>query len=420
MTKAQLKQAIPTSLKTTLRSLKYRNFRLFFAGQSISLIGTWIQRIAMPWLVYDITHSVVLLGVVGFAAQIPTFLLTSIAGVFTDRHNRYHILIITQILSMVQALALAALFFAGMLHVWHIVALSIFLGIVNAFDTPTRQAFLIEMVDKKQDLPNAIALNSTMVNGARLIGPSIAGILIAVAGEGTCFLINGLSYLMVIVSLLYMHIVPREIKRTNKNVLHELKEGFQYTFSNKPIRNVILLLGVISLMGMPYTVLMPVFAREIYHGGPHTFGFLMGAAGLGALAGAIYLASRQSAKGLDRMIPFFASLFGLGLITFAISRIFPLSLLLLVFAGMGMMLHMASSNTIVQTLVEDNKRGRVMSIYTMAFLGMMPFGSLLAGSLAKLIGAPGTLIFGGIVCIIGAMVYYFFQNKKQKGSAIEE
>ena len=391
--------------KLIFRSLHYRNYRLFFGGQSISLIGTWIQRIAMPWLVYDLSHSVVLLGVVGFASQIPTFLLASFAGVIVDRSNRYHILIATQVLAMLQALALASLFFIDVLQVWHIIVLSVILGFINAFDVPARQSFLVEMVERKEDLGNAIALNSSMVNGARLLGPSIAGVLIAVAGEGTCFLINGLSYIVVIVSLLQMKVVPKEkIKKTTK-VIHELAEGFKYTFGFIPIKSIILLLAVISLMGMSYSVLMPVFAKEILHGNSHTFGFLMGGSGLGALTGALYLASRRNAAGLEKLIPISAVFFGLGLIALSFSRAFWLSLVMMIATGLGMMLVMASSNTVIQTIVDDNKRGRVMSIYAMAFMGTAPFGSLLSGGLAKIIGTPLTLAIGGAVCILGALFY---------------
>lgn len=392
-------------LKHTFRSLRYRNFRLFFGGQSISLVGTWIQRIAMPWLVYDLSHSVVLLGIVGFAGQIPTFLLASFAGVIIDRHNRYRILIATQVLAMIQALVLAVLVFTGAIQIWHILALSIMLGLINAFDSPTRQSFMIEMVDGKENLSNAIALNSSMVNGARLLGPSIAGILISITGEATCFLINGLSYFVVIFSLLQMRVKPKTIARKSTKVWSELKEGFRYTFGFKPIKYIISLLALVSLMGMPFSVLMPVFAKEILHGDSHTFGFLMGASGLGALSGALYLASRKNAAGLEKLIPFSAVVFGSGLILLAASRIFWLATLVMVLTGAGMMLVMASSNTVIQSVIDDSKRGRVMSFYAMAFMGTAPFGSLLAGSLAKIIGTPLTLAMGGASCIIGAVFY---------------
>jgi len=395
----------PVGLKIIFRSFQYRNYRLFFSGQSISLIGTWIQRIATPWLVYNLTGSAFLLGVVGFAGQIPTFVIAPFAGVLTDRWNRYHILIATQIAAMIQALILAFLYFTGTIEVWHIILLSIFLGFVNAFDIPARQSFVIEMVEKKEDLGNAIALNSSMVNGARLLGPSIAGMLIAFTGEGICFLLNGLSYLFVIVSLLFMKVAPRKINNKNTSVLTELKEGFNYAIGFTPIRYIILLLALVSLMGMPYTILMPVFAKEILHGGSHTFGFLMGASGLGALTGALYLASRKSVLGLGKIIPLAAGIFGFGLITFSLSRYFLLSLILMIITGLGMMLEMASSNTLLQTIVDDDKRGRVMSFYTMAFMGTAPFGSLLAGWLANIIGTPNTILVGGIFCILGALIF---------------
>ncbi len=395
----------PIGLKLIFRSFQYRNYRLFFSGQSISLIGTWIQRIATPWLVYNLTGSAFLLGVVGFAGQIPTFVIAPFAGVLTDRWNRYHILIATQIAAMIQALILAFLYFTGTIEVWHILLLSIFLGIVNAFDIPARQSFVIEMVEKKEDLGNAIALNSSMVNGARLLGPSIAGMLIAFTGEGICFLLNGLSYLFVIISLLFMKIAPRKINNKNTSVFKELKEGFDYAIGFAPIKYIILLLGLVSLMGMPYTILMPVFAKEILHGSSHTFGFLMGASGLGALIGALYLASRKSVFGIGKIIPLAAGIFGFGLITFSLSRFFLLSLMLMIITGLGMMLEMASSNTLLQTIVDDDKRGRVMSFYTMAFMGTAPFGSILAGGLANIIGTPNTILIGGISCILGALVF---------------
>jgi MFS family permease len=394
-----------TGLKTTFRSLKYRNYRLFFAGQGVSLIGTWIQRIAMPWLVYDLTKSVLLLGIVGFVGQIPTFLLSPYAGVLTDRWNRFNIMVTTQVLAMIQAAILTWLVFNGSIQVWHIILLSGILGCINAFDIPARQSFVIQMVEKKEDLSNAIALNSSMVNGARLLGPSIAGILIAVTGEGVCFLLNTISYIFVLWSLMLMKVAPVEKKNDRKPVIKEFLEGFSYTFGFAPIKYIILLLALVSLMGMPYSVLMPVFAKEILHGGSHTFGFLMGASGLGALTGALYLASRKSTTGLEKIIPLAAAIFGGGLIMFSFSRYFPLSIALMVITGLGMMLQMAASNTMLQTLVDDDRRGRVMSFYTMAFMGTAPFGSLLGGSLAKIIGAPNTLLIGGVTCVLGAIFF---------------
>lgn len=394
-------------LRSMFRSFQYRNYRLFFSGQSISLIGTWIQRLATPWLVYHLTNSPFLLGLVGFAGQIPTFIIAPFAGVLTDRWNKYHIMIVTQVCAMIQALMLALLYFAGNIQVWQIVLLNIFIGLINAFDVPARQSFIVEMVEKREDLGNAIALNSSMVNGARLLGPSIAGILIALTGEGICFLINGLSYIFVIASLLMMKVKTKEKKRKDTHVIIELREGFKYAFGFPPIRYIIFLLALVSLMGMSYTVLMPVFAKEILHGGSHTFGFLMGASGLGALTSAFYLAYRKSTIGLVRLVPLAAALFGLGLVAFSFSRFQPLSIMLMLITGLGMMMQMAASNTILQTIVDDDKRGRVMSFYAMAFMGTAPFGSILAGSLAKYIGTPHAILIGGLACIAGAVAFSY-------------
>lgn len=391
--------------KTAIRALENRNFRVFFTGQIVSLVGTWMQRIALAWLVYRLTNSAFLLGAVGFAGQIPTFLLAPVAGVFADRLNRRGVLIVTQSLAMAQALILSALVLTGTLAIWHIFVLSMFLGVVNAWDTPVRQAFIVEMVEKKEDLSNAIALNSSMVNSARLLGPSLAGILISAVGEGMCFLLNGISYLAVIAALACMKIPPRDSARKRSGVWSGLTEGFSYAFGFVPIRSVLLLLALVSLMGMPYTVLMPVFAKDVLHGGPHTLGFLMGASGVGALGGALYLASRKSVLGLGKFIPLAVALFGMGLIAFSRSRLLPLSMLLMLATGFGMIVEMAASNTVLQTIVEDDKRGRIMSFFTMAFMGMTPFGSLLSGFLAGIIGAQNTLLLGGTACLIGAAVF---------------
>jgi len=392
-------------VKIVFRSLKYRNYRLFFSGQSISLIGTWMQRIALPWLVYQMTGSALLLGVVGFAGQIPAFLLSPIAGVLTDRWNRYHVLLVTQIISMIQAIILAWLCLTGLIQIWHIIVLSTALGCINAFDIPSRQSFVIDMVEKKEDLGNAIALNSLMFNGARLIGPSIAGIMLASTSEGFCFLINAVSYMFVIISLLMMKIRIKEVRKKKSEILIELKEGLNYIFGFPPIKHLILLLGISSLMGMSYSVLMPVFAKEILHGGSNTYGFLMGAAGFGALLGALFLASRDTVLKLGRIIPAAAIIFGSGLVLLSFSRIFPISLVLMIFIGLGLMLLAASSNTVLQTITDDDKRGRVMSFYTMAIMGTAPFGSLMAGWLAKAIGTPVTILAGGIATIIGALFF---------------
>jgi MFS family permease len=326
--------------------------------------------------------------------------------VVTDKYSKYKVLLATQILSLIQALILAVLALVGVIQIWHIVLLSIVLGCINAFDVPSRHSFVIEMVKKKEDLGNAIALNSMMFNGARLIGPSIAGIMLATTGEGICFLINAISYIFVVVSLLLMHVQKKEEKQKAGNLLNDMKEGFNYTFGFPPIKHILILLAVGSLMGSSYQVLMPVFAKEVLHGGSGTFGFLMGAAGSGALVGALYLASRESLIKLGRIIPAATGLFGAGLVALSFSRYFPVSLLLMVIIGVGMMLHTASSNTIIQTITDDDKRGRVMSFYTIAIMGTAPFGSLLAGSMAKIIGTPYTILIGGISCMIGAFYFY--------------
>lgn len=395
------------------RALRHRNYRLFFGGQTISLIGTWMQQIAMSWLVYRLTNSALLLGIVGFVGQIPTFLLTPLAGVIADRYNRHRILIATQALAMLQALVLSILVLTKSIAVWHILALSLFMGLVNSFDIPVRQAFTIEMIENKENLSNAIALNSSMVNVARLIGPSAAGIIIAVLGEGICFLLNAVSYVAVIVSLLAMRIVPRDIRPSSNHVWHDLKEGFIYAVNFTPIKTILILLSLVSLMGMPYQVLMPIFARDIFHGGPKTLGFLMAMSGVGALIGAIYLAGRKSVIGLGKIIAVASALFGSGIVVFSFSRVLWFSMLVICVASFAMMIQMAASNTVLQTIVEEDKRGRIMSFYTMAFMGMAPFGSLLAGGLAHKIGAPYTLAFGGICCIIGAFIFIFTKKSLQ-------
>lgn len=388
------------------RALKNRNYKLFFSGQGISMIGTWMTRVATSWLVYKLTGSALLLGVAGFAGQIPSFLLAPFAGVLIDRWNRHRVLVVTQVLAMVQSAALAVLALTGLIKIWHVIALSIFQGLINAFDMPARQSFVVEMVEKREDLPNAIALNSSLVNGARLLGPSIGGVIIAAVGEGWCFAIDAFSYLAVIASLLAMRLVPHVVAAAKEtNIFGQLREGFSYVAGFMPIRNILLLLAFVSLVGMPYTVLMPIFANEILHGGPNTLGLLMAASGVGALSGAIFLAARRSIVGLGRFVPGMAALFGAGLIAFSFSRMIWLSLILMVVTGLGFMVQMAVSNTLIQTIVDEDKRGRVMSFYTMAFMGTAPFGSLLAGTLAERIGAPNTLLIGGTGCILGAALF---------------
>ncbi len=392
-------------LKSLFRALAHRNYRLFYFGQSISLIGTWMQQIAMSWLVYRLTESAFLLGVVGFTTRIPTLVIAPFGGLLADRWNRHRMVVVTQILSMVQALVLAFLVLTGSIAVWHVIVLSLFLGFINALDIPIRQAFVVDMIENRQDLGNAIALNSSIVNGARLLGPSIAGVLIAALGEGMCFLLNGLSFIAVIWALLAMEITPKKREVSPSHFLVDLKEGFSYAFGFPPIRSLLLLLALVSMMGMPYAVLMPIFAEKVLRGGPQALGFLLGATGVGALAGTFYLASRRTVLGLGRVIVIATNLFGIGLIAFSFSRLFWLSVLFMLLVGFGMIVQMASTNTILQTVVDEDKRGRVMSFYTMAFMGMVPFGSLLSGTLADRIGAPDTIMIGGIACILGSLLF---------------
>ncbi|HEX6927572.1 MAG TPA: MFS transporter [Longimicrobiaceae bacterium] len=388
-----------------LRAFRHRNYRLFFIGQGTSLIGTWINRVAMSWLVYRLTGSAALLGFVGFAGQIPSFFLGPFAGVWVDRLDRYRVLLATQAAAMLQSSVLALLALSGAIEVWHIVVLALVQGVINAFDTPARQSFVVEMVEGPEDLPNAIALNSSMFNAARLIGPSVAGILVAMVGEGWCFAIDALSYVAVIGSLLAMKLVRRSLPERGKQVLEELREGFVYAFGLPPLRAILLLLALVSFTGLPYVVLMPVMAGEVLGGGANTLGWLMSAAGVGALTAALFLAARRGVLGLGRLVPIAATTFGLGLCAFSLSRSLPLSLLCLTLVGAGWMIQSASSNTILQTLVREEMRGRVMAFYGMAILGTTPFGSLAEGALAARIGVPWTLFLGGSICVLGALVF---------------
>ncbi len=394
-----------TGLRHLFRALYSRNFRLFISGQLVSLIGTWMQQMAMSWLVYRLTHSALLLGMVAFLSQGPGFVIAPFAGIMADRFNRHKILILTQALSMAQALALAYLSFSGHIQVWQVLYLSVFMGIVTGVDIPVRQAFVVDMLDKPEYLSNAVSLNSSVFNGTRLIGPAIAGIAIASVGEGWCFLLNGLSYIAVILALLSMRLKPHYRAEHQNGYLASIRKGFAYAYRFPPMRAILLLIALVSLVGLPYSVLMPVFARDVLHGDAQTLGYLMGAVGTGALTGAVYLAARPSVLGLGRLIPIAAGVFGSALICFSFSRSLWLSLVLLFFLGLGMMVQLASSNIMLQTLADDAMRGRVMSLYTMAFLGMTPFGSLLVGSCANHIGVGHTLLLGGAICIVGAGVF---------------
>jgi MFS family permease len=393
-----------TKLPAIFRALKHRNFQLFFAGQMISLTGTWMQMVAQSWLVYRITGSVALLGLIGFAGQIPVFLLTAFGGAIADKYDRRRILIATQICSMFSASMLAALTLTETIQVWHLFVFAVFGGIVNAFDIPARQSFVVDMVGK-EDLLNAIALNSSMFNGARIVGPAIAGIVVAAVGEGWCFFANAVSYTAVIAGLLLMRVAQKEIVQSDASALEKIKEGFTFVARTAPIRALLLLLGLVSLMGMPYAVLMPIFADQILNGGVRGLGILMGASGTGALIAALVLAARKSIRGLGRWVALASGAFGAFIILFSQSRSFWLSAALLVPAGFSMMLQMSASNTLVQSMVPDDLRGRVMAVYSMMFMGMAPLGALMAGALAEIVGAPLTVALGGAVCILGAIAF---------------
>jgi len=391
-------------LALAVRALRHRNFQLFFGGQLISLIGTWMQTVAQSWLVYRMTGSALLLGAVGFASQIPVFIMAPIGGIVADRHNRHRVVIATQTASMILAGILAELTLTHRVQVWHIMLLAAGLGVVNAFDIPARQAFLIDMVGR-EDLMNAIALNSSMFNGARIIGPAVAGILVASIGEGWCFFANAVSYIAVIAGLLLMRIARPAKLATEGSPLENILEGFAFARNTLPIRAILLLLALVSFVGMPYSVLMPVFADQILHGGARGLGILMGATGVGALLGAASLAARVGLRGLGRLIALCAAGFGLSLVLFAFSRIFWLSTVLLVPVGFCMMVQMASSNTLIQAMVPDQLRGRIIALYSMMFMGMAPFGALSAGAVAHRLGAPWTVALGGMACIAGAIVF---------------
>ena len=386
-----------------LRALRYRNYRLFFSGQLISVIGTWMQSVAQSWLVYRLTGSSLLLGLVGFAGQIPVFLLASVGGMVADRRSRHRMVITTQTSAMLLAFILSALTLLGHIKVWEIMVLASSLGLVNAFDIPARQAFVVEMVNPR-DLVNAIALNSAMVNGARILGPAVAGVTVAAIGEGWCFFANGASYIAVIVGLLLMVVTPRS-RDSQSSGLRSVVEGFHWVARTAPIRALLLLLGLVSLTGMPYMVLMPIFADRILHSGARGMGLLMGAAGMGALVATMVLAARHGVHGLGRWVMFASMGFGASLILFSFSRWFWLSMLLVMPAGFSMILQMASSNTLIQTMVPDELRGRVMAVYSMMFMGMAPFGALLSGVIAQHMGAPLTVRLGGIVSLVGGATF---------------
>src|SRR5512135_249845 len=392
-------------LKFLVRALGSRNFRLFFFGQAVSLIGTWMQLIAMRWLVYRLTKSELMLGMVGFISDSPLFLLVPFAGVLADRLKRHGILIVTQALSALQAAILALLVFTDRVEVWHVLVLGGLLGVVSAFDITARQAFLVDIIEERENLPNAIALNSFIFNGALLIGPAVAGILIAVVGEGPCFALNSLSYLAVLGALFLMKIPPKTFSASPLDIKAAIVEGAAYTFASVPIRSILMLVASVSLVAASYTLLMPVFAEDVLQGGPSVYGYLMSATGMGALLGAVFLASRSRLKGLAEMIAGAGVLYGAGFFALSLSSSVAIALIIALVLGFSLMMQMASSNTIVQSMVDDQKRGRVLSLFVMARRGVEALGSLLFGAIAHWAGTPGTLMIGGAVCLAAVAAF---------------
>lgn len=387
------------------RALAHRNFRLFLCGQGISLIGTWMQALGLSWLVFGLTNSASMLGLVGFSTQIPIFFLAPLAGVMADRWNRHRAIMLTQVLAMTQATILAALTLSGQIEVWHILVLSVSLGVINAFDMPLRQSFFVEMVTNKKDLPNAIALNSSIVNAARLLGPSLGGLVIAVGGEKTCFVVNAASYLAVLAALGAMRNLPKRTPREHPAFVRGLADGFSYAAGSGPIRWLLLLMGAVSIATMPMSTLMPVFAKDVFGAGPRLLGFLLAASGLGALCSAGYLAMRRHILGLARLMAIGTVVLGMSMMGFSISKLVWVSLPLMFVNGFCLMFQMAVTNTLLQTVVDEDKRGRVMSLYTMAVIGTAPLGSLLGGTLAEHFSAPLVVLLGGIACVVGASLF---------------
>jgi len=388
-----------------LRALSNRDYRLFFFGQGASLIGTWMQSIAASWLMYRLTGSTMMLGLAGFLGQIPIFFISPVAGVLGDRISRHRILLAVQIMSMIQAFAFAVVTLTGVVQIWHILALSCILGIINAFEMPVRQAFVIEMIKDKSDLPNAIALNSSIFNASRLLGPAVAGIIVAAAGEGICFLINGISYIAVIAAYVSMNVSPVKMKKTGQNLLTDMKEGVSYAAGHVPIRALLALIASVSLFGMSFPVMLPEFAGKVFGGGSHTFGILVSASGGGAFLATVFLAMRKSIQGQGRVMNIAVYTLSAGLMSFSFSKIIFISIPLLVIIGFSMIVVIASCNMVLQAVVEEDKRGRVMSFYVMAFTGAAPVGSLLAGAISSKAGVPMTMFASGFACFIIAVIF---------------
>jgi len=402
------------AIKNIFSSLRSRNYKLYFIGQGVSLIGTWMGNVALSWLVYRLTGSVFLLGLVGFTSQIPMLILSPISGVLTDRYNRQKIMLLAQIFFLIHSLTMAMLVLFNLVEVWHIITLSIVFGIISAFDAPARHSLVIDLIEKPEQLGNAIALNSAIFNAARLVGPAIAGITIAVVGEGICFLLNAASFLAVIFALLKIHISAKQLVIKTTNLKESFKEGLKYTFQSFPIRTLLLLLAIMSLVGFPFLVLLPAYAKEILHGGADTLGFLMSALGAGALIGALYMAGRKSVLGLGRIISAYVVLMGLAIAAASFSTHMVLSLVMFFIGGLSMILSIASINTMIQTIADENKRGRVMSFYSVALMGTMPIGNLLAGAVASGIGIPYTLLIGGTITVIAGIWFQFNRKSLRK------
>jgi len=402
------------TLSTMFVSLRSRNYSVYFIGQGVSLIGTWMQNIAMSWLVYRLTGSVFLLGLIGFTSNIPTFILGPFTGVLTDRYNRLKLMTVAQVFFMLQALTMTLLVLLKVVEVWHIIALSLVFGIISAFDAPARQSLVVDLIDNQKNLGNAIALNSALFNGARLIGPAIAGITIAAVGEGFCFLINTISYIAVIAALLMVKVPDIKIGKAETDFRKSFSEGFHYTFRSIPIRTLITILSVLSLFGFPFMVLLPAYAKEILHGGSDTLGFLMSGLGAGALTGALIMAARKSVLGLGKIITVNVAILGLAVVLAAFSGKLGISLFILYFGGLSMILSLAAVNTMLQTMADEDKRGRVMSFYAMALMGTMPIGNLLAGAMASGIGIPNTMLIGGTITMLSALWFEYSRRSMRK------
>jgi MFS family permease len=401
-------------IKSTFSSLRSRNYRMYFMGQGFSLVGTWMGNVAMSWLVYRLSGSVFLLGLVGFTNQIPMLILSPISGVLTDRYDRHKIMLLAQVFFMLQSLTIALLVLFNLIQVWHIITLSVIFGIISAFDAPARHSLVIDLIDKPEDLSNAIALNSAIFNAARLVGPAIAGITIAVVGEGICFLLNAASFIAIIVALLKIRIPFKRPAGKTANLKESFAEGLHYTFQSVPIRTLLFLLAIMSLAGFPFLVLLPAYAKEILHGGADTLGFLMSALGAGALCGALYMAGRKSVLGLGGVISICAVTMGLAVAAASFSENIYLSLSLFFIGGLSMILSIAAVNTMLQTIADEDKRGRVMSFYSMALMGTTPIGNLLAGSVASGIGIPYTLLIGGAITVVSGILFQLNRKSFRK------